>query len=129
MPHSDLRDPATGNTASGSAVKAAPGQAIPSTGGNEGKAQFNPEMAAQTFDFRGHGVFDREVKLPGFGGAFAMVIASVTEFSPVTDKPIMGSAVINLHSVVPLDGGRVMVRVESRWPEDLDIRVQFLWFL
>lgn len=42
-------------------------------------------MAAQAFGFRGHGVFEREVKLPGFGGAYAMVLACITEFSPVTD--------------------------------------------
>ncbi|GGS36407.1 hypothetical protein Snoj_55940 [Streptomyces nojiriensis] len=123
----------TQKTASGNAVKAAvkagPEQALPSTGGSGGQAQFNPEMAAQTFDFRGHGIFDGEVKLPGFGGAWAMVLANVTEFSPVTDKPILGSAVVTLHNVAPQDGGWVKVRMEARWPEDLSIRVQFMWFL
>ncbi|WKD34876.1 hypothetical protein [Streptomyces xanthophaeus] len=119
----------TQNTASGSAVQAEPRQGIPSTGGSGGEAQFNPEMASQSFDFRGHGVFDGEVKLPGFGGAYAMVLAGIAEFSPVTDKPIMGSAVVTLHSVVGLDGGKVKVRMEARWPEDLSIRVQFMWFL
>ncbi len=129
MTHSNLREPATGHAASGSAVKAGPEQAIPSTDRTGGEAQFSPELAAQTVDFRGHGVFERDVKLPGFGGAFGMVVADVTEFNPVTGKPIMGSAVITLHNVVPLDGGHVTVRVESRWPEDLSIRVQFLYFL
>ncbi|NEY30701.1 hypothetical protein GTU99_00525 [Streptomyces sp. PRKS01-65] len=67
--------------------------------------------------------------MPGFGGPFAFVLGSVTEFSPVTQKPIMGSAIITLHNLVPQEVGKVMVRVESQWPEDLDIRVQLLWFL
>lgn len=123
MTHSNLREPATGNTASGSAVKDGPEQAIPST------AQMSPELAAHTVNLRGKGVFDAVLPVPGFGGAFAMVLASVTEFNPATDKPVMGSAVITLHNVVPLDGQRVQVRVESRWHEDLSIRVQLLYFV
>ncbi|MGZ9930704.1 hypothetical protein ACXNSR_12485 [Streptomyces sp. NC-S4] len=119
----------TENTASGSAVKAGPAQGIPATGGSGGEAQFNPEMAANTFDFVGHGVFEGEATLPGSRGAYNMVLANVTEFSPVTDKPIMGSAIVTLHNVVPLDGGKAKVRMEARWPEDLYIRVQFMWFL
>ncbi|WP_030194914.1 hypothetical protein [Streptomyces sp. NRRL S-87] len=129
MPHSDLHEPVSGNTAGSSATVARPEQAIPSTGAGGGEALLNPELAAMTFDLVGHGVFDRVLTVPGFGGAFAMVLASVTEFSPGTDKPIMGDAVITLHNVVPLDGGRVHVRVESRWPEDLSIRVQLLYFV
>ncbi|MFJ5546329.1 hypothetical protein [Streptomyces sp. NPDC093225] len=119
----------TGNTASGSAMKAGPEQAIPSTGAGGGRALLNPELAAMTFDLVGRGVFDRVLTVPGFGGAFSFVLAGVTEFSPGSGEPIMGDAVISLHNVVPLDGGRVHVRVESRWPEDLSIRVQLLYFV
>ncbi|MCB8906081.1 MULTISPECIES: hypothetical protein [unclassified Streptomyces] len=104
-------------------------QTIPSTGGSDSRALLNPEMAAQPFDLWGHGVFEAVLDVPGFRGPGAMVLGAVTEFSPVTDKPIMGSAVITLHSVVPLDGPHVQVRVEVRWPEDLSIRVQLMWFL
>ncbi|WP_328941645.1 hypothetical protein OG259_08235 [Streptomyces sp. NBC_00250] len=98
-------------------------------GGNGGKAQFNPEMAAQAFDLHGQGVFDKVLPVPGFRGAYGMVLGSVTEYDPVSDRPIMGEAVVTLHSVVGLDGQRVHVRVESRWPEPLYIRVQLMWFL
>ncbi|MFD3993908.1 hypothetical protein [Streptomyces sp. NPDC058548] len=86
-------------------------------------------MSANTFDMRGQGVFEKVLDVPGFRGPGAMVLGAVTEFSPVTGDPIMGSAVITLHSVVPLNGPHVQVRVESRWPEELDIRVQLMWFL
>ncbi|MFD3944086.1 hypothetical protein [Streptomyces sp. NPDC058579] len=94
-----------------------------------GKALLNPEMAAQPFDIRGHGVFEKVLDVPGFLGAHAFVVGSVTEFNRASDKPIMGDAVITLHSLVAMDGKKVAVRVESSWPEDLDIRVQLLWFL
>ncbi|MCX5306605.1 hypothetical protein OG304_24615 [Streptomyces sp. NBC_00160] len=129
MTHSNLREPSTGNTASGSPVQAGPGRAIPATDASGGKALLNPEMAARPFDFRGHGVFEREVTLPGSRGAGTMVLASITEFSPVTDDPIMGSAIVTLHSVAPQSGGTVKVRMEVRWPEDLSVRVQFMYFL
>lgn len=57
------------------------------------------------------------------------MLGAVTEFNRATDKPVMGDAVITLHNLVPMDGKKVAVRVESSWHEDLDIRVQLLWFL
>ncbi|MGW3321573.1 hypothetical protein [Streptomyces virginiae] len=129
MTHNDLHEPATGSTSNGSAVQAGPEQAIAPTDGSGGQAPFNPEMAAHTEDLRGHGVFEKVLPAPGFLGAYGMMLAAVTEYDPVTDKPIMGSAVVTLHNVVPMDGQRVMVRVEVRWPEDLYIRVQLMYFL
>ncbi|MGW2017523.1 hypothetical protein [Streptomyces sp. NPDC001927] len=94
-----------------------------------GHALLNPEMAAQDFPLRGHGVFQKVLDVPGFLGAHAFVVGSVTEYNRASGKPVMGDAVITLHNLVPMDGKKVAVRVESKWHEDLDILVQLLWFL
>ncbi|WP_426361668.1 hypothetical protein [Streptomyces sp. E-08] len=91
--------------------------------------RLNPEIAATTHDVRGHGVFEQILDAPGFPGAGGMMLAGATEFSPVTGDPIMGSAVVTLHNVVPLNGARVQVRVEVKWPEDLSIRIQLFYLL
>ncbi|MFB6616200.1 hypothetical protein ACIGFK_04130 [Streptomyces sp. NPDC085524] len=129
MTHNTLRDPATGDTASDSKMQARAEEAVPSADGTAGKALLNPEMASQSFDIRGHGVFERVLDVPAFKGAYAMVLGSVTEYSRATDKPIMGSAVVTLHSLVAMDRGQVGVRVGVNWHEDLDIRVTLLWFI
>ncbi|MEU2509247.1 hypothetical protein ABZ621_31675 [Streptomyces sp. NPDC007863] len=130
MSHHTLREPATGGPASDDNVlRARTEEANPSAGGIAGKALFNPEMASQSFDMRGHGVFQRILDVPAFKGAYAMVLGSVTEYSRATDKPVMGDAVVTLHNLVSMDRGQVGVRVGVNWHEDLDIRVTLLWFI
>ncbi|MFF2777497.1 hypothetical protein ACFVU3_21610 [Streptomyces sp. NPDC058052] len=129
MTHHTLRESAARNTADDGAARARPEEAIPSAGGIAGPALLNPEMASQSFDMRGHGVFARVLDVPAFKGAYAMVLGSATEFSRATDKPIMGDAVVTLHNLVSMDRGQVGVRVGVGWHEDLDIRVTLLWFI
>ncbi|WP_405786579.1 hypothetical protein OG753_40245 [Streptomyces sp. NBC_00029] len=129
MTHNTLREPATGDTASDSMVQARTEEAIPSVDGIAGKALLNPEMASQSFEIRGHGIFERILDVPAFKGAYAMVLGSVTEYSRATDKPVMGTAVVTLHNLVAKDRGQVGVRVGVNWHEDLDIRVTLLWFI
>ncbi|MEU9851683.1 hypothetical protein [Streptomyces sp. NPDC047974] len=131
MTHNTLREAATSDTArdNSGVVQARAEEVIPSAGGIEGKALLNPEMASQPFEMRGHGVFERILDVPGFKGAHAMVLGSVTEYNRASDKPVMGAAAVTLHQLVAMDQGKVGVRVGVNWPEDLDIRVTLLWFL
>ncbi|MEV6394744.1 hypothetical protein AB0M39_08190 [Streptomyces sp. NPDC051907] len=123
MTHSNLREPATGNTASGSAVKAGPEQAVPPTGGSGGTEQADLQQIGYYYDLRGQGVFERVLEADGLGGPYSPVSASITEFDPATGKAFMGDAVMTVHNVVPLEGELVHIRVDSGWFEDLSIRV------
>ncbi|MCX4808461.1 hypothetical protein ACFWWM_23450 [Streptomyces sp. NPDC058682] len=128
MTHSNLREPAIGNTASGNGGKAGSGRAVPPTGGSASRAQAGLQQAYYYYDLSGQGVFERTLETPGLGGSFSQVFASVTEFYADTGKSFMGSAAMTVHNVVPLDGEQVIVRVDSGWPEELPVRVQLLYF-
>ncbi|MFI6007041.1 hypothetical protein ACIA98_43140 [Streptomyces sp. NPDC051366] len=127
MTHTNLRGPATGHTASGSGGKAGPEKAIPPTGASGGKARAELQQVVYYYNLRGHGTFEAVLEAPGVG-AFTGVFASTAEVYPVTDKPFMGGAVMTVHNVVPLDEGRVVIRLDTGWPEDLPVRVQLQYF-
>ncbi|MFB0632623.1 hypothetical protein [Streptomyces sp. AB3(2024)] len=128
MTHTDLRGPATGNAAGGSNGNAAPDQAIrPSGGSGRGEAREDFQQVGYYYNLSGHGVFERLLEAPGVG-AYTGVFATVTEVYPPTDRAFMGGAVMTVHNVVPLEGGRVQIRVDAGWPQDIPVRVSLQYF-
>ncbi|ATZ28968.1 hypothetical protein ACFZBM_31830 [Streptomyces lavendulae] len=128
MTHTNLREPATGNAAAGGNGKAASDKAIaPSGGGSRGEARADWQPIGYYYNLRGHGVFEQLLQAPGVT-AYTGVFATVAEVYPPSDKPFMGGAVMTVHNVVPLDGERVEIRVDTGWPDDLPVRVQLLYW-
>ncbi|MET8755258.1 hypothetical protein ABZW32_34935 [Streptomyces sp. NPDC004667] len=121
MTQTNLREPATGNG------NPASDKAIAPSGGGRGEARADWQPISYYYNLRGHGVFEQLLEAPGVS-AYTGVFATVAEVYPPTDRPFMGGAVMTVHNVVPLDGERVEIRVDTGWPDDLPIRVALLYW-
>ncbi|WP_030203732.1 hypothetical protein [Streptomyces sp. NRRL S-87] len=127
MKHTDLREPTTGQAVGGNDANTASDQPVPPDKDGRGEARADLEPTGHTYTLRGHGVFERLLAAPGVS-AFTDVVAGVTEVYDPTNKPFMGGAVMMVDNVVPLDGERVRIRVDSGWPEDVTVRVSLQYF-
>ncbi|MEH7457141.1 hypothetical protein V7183_07825 [Bacillus sp. JJ1127] len=81
--------------------------------------------------YRGHGLIDRWLKLPGTT-RFSAVFASITELGDIDGthvlKPFQGSASMEILNVVPQDDGTIRVRVNILWDNDLWYRISAVRF-
>ncbi|QFQ97610.1 hypothetical protein F9278_16830 [Streptomyces phaeolivaceus] len=75
--------------------------------------------------FRAHRIFNLRVNIPGAVPG-NLLWASLTECTPGSNIPQLGSATTHTYNVVPQDGF-VLIRGEIDWDEDLLIRVSLLF--